>query len=324
MIKPSTTERGAIVRGNVLLVVSTFAWASAFPATAWLLQHWHPMLVATARIGGGALVLLAVLAVTGRLRGLARLPWGRFMRLGAVGFAGGATCIVLGQAFADPVTAAILATTMPLISAVMGLIERTERLSVRLAIGIALAVVGGSIASAAPMQAGFTGFRGGELLILLSQVCWAWFSRRSLTALAGLDPIQRAAYPMAAGALVVAALTATLALTGVIQPAFRADAYDLGLVLWIAAAGIGLSVVLWLMAAQTLGVTVAAMHVNLGPFYVMLIAVAAGGTVVAGQILGALLVAAGAIVAQLGRWPATAGSPTAKPPEACRPPASSR
>lgn len=316
MIQPPTTEPGAILRGNVLLVVSTFAWASAFPATALLLQHWHPMLVTTARIGGGALVLLAVLAVTGRLRGLVRLPWGRFARLGAVGFAGGATFIVLGQAFADPVTAAILSTTMPLISAVMGLIERTERterMSVRLAIGIALAVLGGSIASAAPMQGGFTGFQGGELLILLSQVCWAWFSRRSLVALADLDPIQRAAYPMAAGALVVAALTAAMALTGMIQPTFRADAYDLGLLLWIATAGIGLSVVLWLMAARTLGVTVAAMHVNLGPFYVMLIALAAGGTVVGAQVLGALLVAAGAIVAQLGRRPATAPSPDREP-----------
>jgi drug/metabolite transporter (DMT)-like permease len=296
-----TAERAAVLRGNLLLVVSTFAWASAFPATEVLLTHWHPMLVATARIGGGAVALLVVLAVMGRLRGLRHHPWGRYTRLGAVGFAGGAAFIVVGQAFADPVTAAVISTTMPLVSAVMGLVERSERLSTRLAAGIALAVIGGTVASVAPMQAGFTGLRGGEILILLSQVCWAWFSRRSLTALAGLEPIARAAYPMLGGAVVLAALTAGLAATGAIEPSFRLASLDVALLLWIATVGIGLSVTLWLMAARTLGVTVAATHVNLGPFYVMLIALATGGTVVLGQVAGAALVAAGAVVAQLRR-----------------------
>ena len=60
---------------------------------------------------------------------------------------------------------------------------------------------------------------------------------------------------------------------------------------------------LWFTSARILGLTVAAIHTNLAPFYVMLIAVGFGGTVSGRQVLGAVLVAAGALLAQLAhRW----------------------
>jgi drug/metabolite transporter (DMT)-like permease len=77
------------------------------------------------------------------------------------------------------------------------------------------------------------------------------------------------------------------------------DPPNLAAVLWMSMIAIGLSVPLWFTSARILGITVAAIHTNLAPFYVMLIALGMGGTVSARQVLGAMLVAAGAFLAQM-------------------------
>jgi drug/metabolite transporter (DMT)-like permease len=61
---------------------------------------------------------------------------------------------------------------------------------------------------------------------------------------------------------------------------------------------IGLSVLLWFTCVRLLGLTVAAIHTNLAPFYVMLIALAFGGRIVPQQVTGAVLVVMGALLAQ--------------------------
>ena len=52
---------------------------------------------------------------------------------------------------------------------------------------------------------------------------------------------------------------------------------DLAALLWMSMIAIGLSVPLWFTCTRLLGITVAAIHTNLAPFYVMLIALAFGG-----------------------------------------------
>ena len=61
----------------------------------------------------------------------------------------------------------------------------------------------------------------------------------------------------------------------------------------------------WLVGWGMIGITVAAIHTNLAPFYVMLIALAFGGAVSGRQVLGAVLVALGALLAQLSTRRAT-------------------
>ncbi len=56
---------------------------------------------------------------------------------------------------------------------------------------------------------------------------------------------------------------------------------------------------LWFTSARILGITVAAIHTNLAPFYVMLMALAFGGAISGRQVLGAVLVATGALLAQI-------------------------
>ena len=102
-----------------------------------------------------------------------------------------------------------------------------------------------------------------------------------------------------AGALVAAAVVALSLPLGIVTPRMALDPPHLAALLWMSMIAIGLSVPLWFTCSRLLGITVAAIHTNLAPFYVMLIALAFGGAVSGRQVIGAILVALGALLAQL-------------------------
>jgi len=68
--------------------------------------------------------------------------------------------------------------------------------------------------------------------------------------------------------------------------------------------GVGLSMVCWMISAEKIGVTVAALHINALPFYVLLLDLMFGGTLLISQVFGAALVALGAALSQIS-WTRT-------------------
>ena len=304
--------RGAVVppalTGNLVALVSTVLWSSAFPATEYLLRGWDPLLLCAARLAGAALFILALTALAGRMHELRRAPWGDVLLLGAFGVAAPVFLLVAGQDRADAVTVAIVSTTMPLISALMSWLVDGRRPSATVSVGILLAIAGGSLATTAA-RGGPDGSHGGELLVLASMVAWIWYSRAALRRLSGHGDLALSGLTFAAGALVAAGVVALALLLGLARPQFLLDEPNLAALLWMSMIAIGLSVPLWFTSTRLLGLTIAAIHTNLAPFYVMLIALAFGGAVSPRQVMGAVLVAAGALLAQLtaGRAPAAGG-----------------
>jgi drug/metabolite transporter (DMT)-like permease len=284
--------------GNLLAFLSTALWASSFPATERLLATWDPLLLCLARLGGAAACLLLIALAAGRLGELGRAPWRDVLLLGALGVAAPVFLLILGQTRADAVTVAIISTTLPLISALMGWALDGERPRLFVFAGILLAILGGSLASLAGTGSA-AGPRGGEVLVLGSMVLWIWYSRAALRRLAGLSDVAIGGLTMAAGAALVALVTSLALPLGLTAPRLDLSPPTLALLAWMSMAAIGLSVLLWFTCARLLGLTVAAIHTNLAPFYVMLIALAFGGEVVPQQATGAVLVVAGALLAQL-------------------------
>ena len=64
------------------------------------------------------------------------------------------------------------------------------------------------------------------------------------------------------------------------------------------AAGMALSQVMWIASVGHLGVAVAAFHINVAPFYVMLLMIALGGSWSWPQAIGAAIVAFGVLLSQ--------------------------
>ncbi|MFO1067769.1 MAG: DMT family transporter [Geminicoccaceae bacterium] len=289
---------GHRLRGNAAALAGTLIWASAFPATQALLAHWSPLPLAAARLGLGCLTMLALAALLRQLPRWRTVPWRQVCLLGGCGSAGSVLCLITGQSLADPVTAAAIATSQPLVAAVMGYLAGRERLHAGQIAGVVLAVAGAMVVSPA-LQADGPGFRGGEPLLLLNVILWTWYSRGAGRHLAGLGDLAKGGLTMAVGAAVLVVLSLLVDLWHPLAVDVGAEA--LPWLLWMGTVAVGVSVPLWLTASRLLGVTVASLHVNLAPFYVILMGVALGGSVSLRQAAGAALIGVGAVVAQRRR-----------------------
>jgi drug/metabolite transporter (DMT)-like permease len=290
--------RAPALTGNLIALVSTVLWSSAFPATEYLLRSWDPLLLCVARLAGAAVFILALAILAGQGRQLLRASWRDVLLLGSFGVAGPVFLLVAGQSRSDAVTVAIISTTLPLIAALMSWFVDGRRPGRPVVIGILLAVVGGSLAASAD-RGGADDPRGGELLVLGSMVLWIWYSRAALSRLAGHGDLALSGLTFAAGAMIAAPIVAVALAFGLAQPRLSVAGPDLAALLWMSMIAIGLSVPLWFTCTRLLGLTIAAIHTNLAPFYVMLIALAFGGAISPRQVLGAALVASGALLAQL-------------------------
>lgn len=287
-----------ILRGNLLALLSTALWASGFPATEYLLRGWDPLMLCLARLTGAAAFLILLAAVTGRAPELRRAPWADVMFLGAIGVAAPVFLLVLGQSRSDAVTVAIISTGMPLISALMSWFLDGKRPGLAVAAGIFLAILGGCLAVSA--EAGTrAGPQGGEWLVLASMALWIWYSRAAMARLQAHSDLAISGLTFAAGVGIVAVALAVALPLGLAAPRVDLGPASLAAMLWLGTMAIGLSVLLWFSCARILGLTVAAIHTNLAPFYVMLMALAVGGSVTGRQAAGAVLVASGALLAQL-------------------------
>ena len=283
--------------GNLVTVFGMALWASAFPATEALLETWHPLLLAPARIGTASVVLFAILALRGGLHELARVPWRDALRIGGLGIGLATICLIWGQYYSDPVTVAIITTGLPACAAVMGFLAGDDRPTTRVLCGVALAIAGGVTATLAASKAG-PGFRGGEILNLCGVIMFTWFTRASIRRLHMLSAVTKSAVTLGIGALAVLPVALLAVASGLVEASYDLSPRSLALVFYMGGIAVGCSMALWMIGARLLGVTVAAIHQNTVPFWVMLFALALGGTLVIGQVWGALLVIAGALLAQ--------------------------
>ena len=285
------------ITGNLVTLAGMMLWATSFPVTERLLETWHPLLLTPMRIGSAAAVLAVLVLATDGLTPFRGLPWRKILVVGGIGLGIANTFLILGLSYADPVTVAVIATMVPLVSVIMGVLGGRERLTWPVALGIALAIGGGVLVSVKPDAPG-PGFRGGELLVVCSIVAWTWFSRVSVQHFAAIPDRTKAASTMFGGTL-ASGLVATIAVAaGLITPRWEISQDTLPLLAWMGPIAISISMVLWLRGSRLLGVTIAGIHQNMVPFYVILLSLALGGGLILSQLWGAIMVAAGAILAQ--------------------------
>ena len=96
----------------------------------------------------------------------------------------------------------------------------------------------------------------------------------------------------------LAALGVMLALGRTTLPADPFTAKSLGLLAIYGLGALALSQLLFILAVRRIGVALTSFHMNVAPFYVMLIMVALGGDWSWMQALGAAIVAGGVLLAQ--------------------------
>jgi len=299
----STTRRKAA--GNLAGLACMILWSTNFPLVAKLLETWHPLFIAPARMAiAGTTVALFAIAI-GQGRYLTSIPMRDLVQIGGLALSAAIICFVWAQVFADPVTAAVVISAMPLTSALMGVAQGSERIGWNIALGLACAIFGGVMISLASEGTGAThdildSFIGAILLILGSTL-YIWHSRALVIRFAHVPDVAKSASIMLMAALSTSCVAIIAVSLGLAPIRYDLGSENLLALMALGVFAVGGSSVLWLVTGRLVGVTVASMHHNMVPFYVIILSAFAGAKISIMHVAGAGLVILGAVIAQYGR-----------------------
>jgi drug/metabolite transporter (DMT)-like permease len=278
------------------------AWGSMIPILSVLLDRWDAFTISALRYTLAApLMLLVVWVREGRPDMPPRDQWLRLGLLGGVGIAGLSTFLTVGIAYSHPVSAIVIQAAGPVLTTLVGWVM--FRVPPPRGLGAALLLTfAGALLTTWPGGATATtglGFRGGELLIVLGTVCWAWYSLACQRWLVGSSQLRITAVtfvPAAMMLLVVYGVTAALGATK--APTGGPDLEDGALIAWLAVSAACVGVLLWNYGVSRLGLGTASLYLNAIPVFAVLIALAFGVVPSGRQVLGGLLVLTGVAQAQ--------------------------
>lgn len=284
------------VAANLICVVSILMWSAGLPASDYLIPLLPPLSLSGARMTLAALTLLPLWLLiegAGALRGA---NWFRGIWVGSM-IAMGGLLLVIGQTMTDAVTLAVITTSMPLVGIALEVMFDGRKLTRPVVLGIILALVGSVVAMGRNL--GGPAFGVGALLCFGSVLSFTLGSRLTVTAFPTLTPLGRTAITLSGAAVATVIAAGTQVSLGSAAPDFVAlGAKGFAALAFFAVIGLAASQLLWITTVSSLGIGVAAMHVNATPFYVMAIFFALGAPWIWTQAIGAAIVGLGVLIAQ--------------------------
>ena len=280
-------------------------WSFAFPIAEFMLTSWGEVALVLARQSVGVAALLTVWLWVDGWSKVMNANWRRGVGVGGIGFGLGSITFLVGQSMSDAVTPAIAASMMPIAGAMLEVSLDGRRMRPRLIIGILLALAGGLMATGTRIDEGNFGW--GSLLCLISVGLFAWGTRANTRDFRALSFVGQTTITMTGALIVVGVILLIMLAVGIpgAKPG-RLDAQHVFLLVFSGIASMAVAQHLWIRGASVLGILLASLHMNAVPFYVMVIVVLwLGEAWNWWQAAGAVVVAAGVIVAQSGAHPAT-------------------
>jgi drug/metabolite transporter (DMT)-like permease len=294
-----------MLAANLGMLLVALSWGTMIPSMKHLLLGWDPYFMALARYGLAVPPMLVLLRLTERdlpwFAGFA--PW-RWWVLGAIGIGLFPPLYTVGLDHCNPITAAILSSTSPAITALVGRVGFRLPIAARMIPGILLTVIGCAYATYDPTLAGLPfDLRGGEILIIIASACWSWYSIAAQRWLTGCSQLRIAGVTTTTGTVVLVAVYLTASAFGAadLPPTVPNNWIDAGLFLWLAFVPVMLGNILWHNGVYRLGPVIAALFMNLMPISAILITAALGVLPSWQQIIGGIVVLVGIMLAQLRR-----------------------
>ena len=280
-----------------LLMVSL--WGALFPAVEQVLKTWDVVSTTAGRHTFAVLALLVALAIGERRFPLhRRFPWRRLMLLGFFGMTVTSLLTTLSVSLSSGASAAIASATNPITSAITARLLQNVPLLPGVAAGAAISTIGGLVSIFAGHN-GAVELGGGELLIVVSNVIWTWYSMMAQRWLTGYSQLQITGLTAAPGLVGLYAVVAIGAAGGWLD--IRIDLSPLPVLLIIFAGAVSVAVgnFLWHFGVSRVGVTIAAMYNNLIPVVAVGIAYWAGTEPSLLQLVGGAIIIAGVLFAQI-------------------------
>lgn len=290
--------KGALT-ANLICSASMLLWAAGLPAAQTLIPHVPPLLLAAARIALSALFLLPIWLFLDGRRVVLGANWFRGCLIGGAGFALGAFLMTMGQSLTGPVTVAVISASMPVLGIAIEVFLDGRRITRGLLLGVMLSLTGGfMVVHGAPGEAGL-GLGLGAMFCFGSVLAFTLGSRWAVTYFPELSDIGRTTVTLTGAAICINIIAlGSLALGGPKPDWPNLGAWDFGALMFYSVSGMAISQLLWIYAVGRLGIGLSSLHINLTPFYVMLIVFALGGDWSWGQAASAAIVGLGVLLAQ--------------------------
>jgi len=251
--------------GNSTAFISAVLFGASVVATRMAVGTIPPLSLAFFRFGQGGLILLLSLLILrpGLLRvKLNDLPY--LALLGAILFTIFPITFNVGLKFTEASRGALMLTTLPLWSAWLARIAKSERLILRQVGGIILTLSGVAVVLA---ERGLTWQGGGwalvgDLLMLLTAICGAIYGVLAQKMLKKYNPITVTTYAMLTGTCL---LIPAAFVEGLSQALTKIDLQAASLILFLGICGGALGYFLWTFALARLSPTQVAVYINLNP-----------------------------------------------------------
>lgn len=288
-------ERNRVLSGNALAIGSMVLWAAGFPAAELLLDDWHPITLSMLRLLMVLAVLVPLWILVDGPRAVRNAHWGLGVWIGMLGFGVGTNLLLFAQWYTDPVTVALIATTTPIAATIIEVLNRQRRVGRRFLLGLGASVFGGAIAVQGEMS---PDLGWGVLMAIGSGFCFAWASNAAVRDFPDLSPVGRSAITFAGAAVFTALIFVVAWSKGAIDPPESINARQFGLLSIYAVAAMALSQILFIASVARLGIALTSFHINIAPFYVMLLLIALGGVWDWRAALGAAVVGVGVLISQ--------------------------
>jgi drug/metabolite transporter (DMT)-like permease len=261
--------------GNASAFVAAVLFGSSVVAVRVAVQEVPPLSLAVLRFGQGGLLLVVVLLLAG-MREVLRVKWHDlplFILLGAVLFTVFPVTFNASLRLIEASRGALVLATIPLWSALLARMARSERLVARQVVGVFLSLGGVGLALA-DRGLGWQGdleSLAGDGLMLMTALCGAVYAVLAPRALARYNALTVTTYAMVLGTLLLLPAALVEGLVGVLP---QLDRQTVALLVFLGVFGGALGFFLWTFALTRLTPTQVAVYINLNPLVAMVLAAA--------------------------------------------------
>jgi drug/metabolite transporter (DMT)-like permease len=257
------------------LAVTVIMWGTMVPFIAALLEVMDPWLLSLLRYGL-ALPFLGIMLWLMERQGLFAVAydWKRMFLLGA-GMAGFSTFYALGILYSDPVTAAIVLTSNPVVAAVLSRILYQAQLPKGFLLALFLAVAGGVLVvqgSPRALAGHAIGFQGGEIFLILAVSCWTLYSMKVQEWCGSYSNLRTTAITSATATVWLALIWLLFVLLG--DSHFKPEGLNAGpisMLVWLSWGAAGIAIIMWHKGAAHIGVPTASLYLNLIPVVAVIV-----------------------------------------------------
>lgn len=288
-----SAARPTALAAHAGMVANMFVWGTLVPTAKVVLDEFDAWTLSAVRIAAAAGMLLALsLAIDGPTW-LRTIPWRRSLVLGAA-IAAFLLLYTIGIAFSNPVSAIVVSSTSPAVSAIYAALAFRQPLPKGAVSAFVLSTAGALIAALATSSTAEAGVRGGEWLLVVASLSWTWYSLKAQEWLGDWRQHRVTAVSYFGATLVLVPIYLALVAMGVAAPP-RAmpSASTLGFLAWLIGAVTLLGGLLWNYGVSRIGIMVSSLYLNLIPVFGILTAAAFGSYPTGWQLLGCALVLAG-------------------------------